>query len=128
MLTRSWRDQPVTMIRASVTLQVLLIVYVLTVGARINSTEPISNQVLWFVLSLFLLHRISRGGGVAWVVLLVLNALPLLQVLLGTAGWPGWYEVGLVTMLAAQTVLLLSPAVRAAVFGRPVTPPALRMR
>jgi hypothetical protein len=111
-MSRLWRQQAGTLLLAFITLDVLTLAATRTVGASLNAGQPAAGQLIGFALDGFLVWRIWRGGRVAWTVLLVLTAGLLLLVILG-AGWP-WpaYLVVMLAILAAQTSILLSPAVR----------------
>jgi hypothetical protein len=78
----------------------------------LNAGQPVTDELLWLALGGFLAWRVWRHGRMAWVVLLILTAafLPLVP---ASPAWPFPLDlVGIFAIPAAQTVLLLSPAIR----------------
>jgi hypothetical protein len=89
-----------------------LCAYVETAGAQINAhTDSAQQQVAWLLIDAFLVWRVWRGGRIAWAILLVLNVIDLALLLVGSVSWTA-YEAGLAAFVIAQTVILLTPAVR----------------
>jgi hypothetical protein len=111
-MSRLWRQQAGTLLLAFITLDVFTLAAMRTVGASLNAGQPATGQLIGLALDGFLVWRIWRGGRVAWTVLLVLTA-GLLLLLILAAAWP-WsaYLLVMLAILGAQTIILLSPAVR----------------
>lgn len=69
--------------------------------------------VLWLAVDLWLVHRIRRSSGIAWVALLALSvlaaALGVLAVVQVGVSWPA---VAVVVLNTAVVALLLTPVVR----------------
>lgn len=105
MNTTWWRTHPVG--RRLVAVAGLELVATVVSGPGVVS-------LLWFLLTLWLLHRIRRSSGIAWVVLLVVSvlavALAVLAVVAGSAA--AWVGIVVAVLGAAQVVLLLTPPVR----------------
>jgi hypothetical protein len=111
-MIRLWRDQAGVLLIAFIALDVLIFTATRTVGASLNAAQPVTGQLIGLALDALLVWRIWRGGRVAWTVLLILTAGLLLLVVMAAA-WPWSGElVVMLAVLASQTVILLSPAVR----------------
>jgi len=117
-MVRAWRDRVDWLLLAFVMLDVLTLAYSRTAGASLNIGQPVGRQLIWVALDCFLVWRIWRRGRIAWAVLLILTVLPLLQILVGAVRPFPPYLVGLLAVLAVQTALLFSPAVRGHVQDR----------
>jgi len=92
-------------------LEILLSVYISTVGAELNRFIQGQPQVFWLVLDLVLLWLVARGSPVAQWTLMAITGLPLL-IAVTTMFPPTWYLGGLVAIGAGELVCLLSPPVR----------------
>jgi hypothetical protein len=117
-MVRAWRGRADWLLLAFMVLDGLTLAYTRTAGASLNTGQPIGRQVIWLALDGFLVWRIWLRGRIAWTVLLILTASQLILILVGAVGPFPPYLVGLLTVIAAQTALLLSPAVRGHVRGR----------
>jgi hypothetical protein len=111
-MVRAWRQQAGALLVAFMVLDLLTFIYTRTAEASLNAGQPVAGQLLWLALDGFLAWRIWRHGRVAWAVLLALTAILLLLIVLGSV-WP-WspHVLGFLAILAAQTMLLISPAIR----------------
>lgn len=90
---------------------VLIVVYLRTAGASLNSRQPIGGQLVMLALHTGLAWSIWRRSRVAWGILLALSGILDILILAG-AGWPpSPFLLGFLALLAAQAMLLLSPAV-----------------
>lgn len=69
--------------------------------------------VLWLALGVWLVHRIRRSSGIAWLLLLVVSGLAgALGVLVLLQGGVAWAAVAVVVLNLAVVGLLLTPTVR----------------
>lgn len=105
------RSPAVLTLAAFLILDALIIAYLRTAGASLNSRQPIGGQILMLVLHAWLAWRIWRRSRVAWTVLLALTGI-LAVLILMAAVWP-WspFLLGFMALLAAQIVLLVNPAI-----------------
>ncbi|MFO7960430.1 MAG: hypothetical protein R6U94_05750 [Nitriliruptoraceae bacterium] len=105
------------LLRLVVVLDVLTVVYSRTVGAELNASWPLSNQLFWIGLHALLAYRVWRGGRLAWTLLFVLKAGPALLLLALATATPSDGSFSYVAPLAlaglTQAGLLLLPRVRA---------------
>jgi hypothetical protein len=92
-------------------LDLTILVFTQTAGARLNSGH-IGQQVAWTAIDVFLVWRVWRGGRIAWGLLLALDVIPLAMMVAGHVGPWGAYDDGLFLFALAQTLILLTPAVR----------------
>lgn len=97
-----------------IAMDVLVVVYTRTVGAELNTSSPLSNQLFWVGIHALSAYRVWRGGRLAWTVLFVVTAGPALLMLALTAsdGTFG-YVAPLALAGLAQAGILLLPRVRA---------------
>jgi hypothetical protein len=111
-VVQAWRQQASWLLITFMVLDVLGVVYTRTAGASLNAGQPITGQLIWLALDSLLAWRIWRHGRLAQIVLLILRASLLLLVVI-SAGWP-WppYLLGVLAITSAQTMLLVSPAIR----------------
>lgn len=65
--------------------------------------------VTWTLLGAWLAYRASRGGVIAWVVLVVVTVIPSIGILFDPLGM---YEILVVSLLVAQLMLLFSRPLR----------------
>jgi hypothetical protein len=119
-MIQAWRRRPGTLLIAFELLDLLSFVFARSVGPYVDQPSAdqwptVAGQVFWLALDGLLAWRIWRRGRAAWAVLLALTTIPLGMFLVGlfTAG-TAWLAFRVVagTILAAQTVLLMSPAIR----------------
>jgi hypothetical protein len=78
------------------------------------SHVPIADQLVWLALDSLLAWCLWRRSRAAWAILLVITAFPLLGSLVAMFAvwsWPA-YGQALAAIVAAQTMLLISPAIR----------------
>jgi hypothetical protein len=114
-MIRAWRQQPGTLILAFAVLDALA--FAVTRPARQYASHvPITDQLIWLAIDGLLAWGIWRHSRAAWATLTVLTAIPLLGSLAAAVdardwSWPA-YGQALAAILTAQTVLLLSPAIR----------------
>lgn len=109
-MPKIWLTGAAELIIACLGLELLLLVYQLY-GAG-DGRSQLGKLVFWCAVDVVLLWRIWRRGRASWVVLVVLDGLAIAELLLGLA-WPwGLYETGLLVIVLAQLVLLVSPAIR----------------
>jgi len=103
-----WRYGAPELIISCLGLELVLLAYQLYLGPAAG----LRALIFWTALEMFLLWRIWRGGKVAWVVLVLLDAAAVGVLVLGQA-WPwDWSGTGLLAIVAAQLIMLVSPAVR----------------
>jgi hypothetical protein len=107
---RIWRKSTAELIIACLGLELLLLLYQLY-GAEDGGAQ-LGKLVFWCAVDVLLLWRVWRRGRASWLVLVILDGLAIAELLLGLV-WPwGLYETGLLVIVLAQLVLLVSPAVR----------------
>jgi hypothetical protein len=114
-MIRAWRQQPGTLLIAFAVLDALTFA-VTRPAAPYARHVPIAGQLAWLAIDGLLAWRVWRGSRGAWAVLLVLTALPLLGSLVAAVSawywsWPA-YGQALAVIVTAQTMLLISPAIR----------------
>jgi hypothetical protein len=115
-MSRIWRGDVRLLLAVAAALEVLLVVYTRTAGAALNAHQPLGPQVAETGFGLFLLWRVWRGGRIAWLVMVVMDALLLVATAAGVTA-VGPYLAGLWGYVAVQLAVLLSPAVRRQVGG-----------
>jgi hypothetical protein len=93
-------------------LDLALLVFTKTAGARYNPASMMDQQTAWTAIDAFLVWRVWRGGRVAWALLLGICVVPLVLMMLGHVGPWGAYDGGLFILGVAQVLILLTPAVR----------------
>jgi len=71
-------------------------------------------NLLWLLLTLWLLHRVRRSSGVAWLVLLAVSVIAVALAVLALVAGAGttWVSVVAAVLGAGQVALLLTPPVR----------------
>ena len=117
-MPRIWRTDVRLLLAVAAVLDVLLVVYTRTAGAALNAHVPFGPQLAETGFDLFLLWRVWRGGWVAWLVMIVLDSLFIVMMVFGVPS-VGSYLIGLWAFAAVHLAVLLSPAVRHQVSGRP---------
>jgi hypothetical protein len=111
MMARLWRRDAGPLLVAFLLLDLAIFVYSQTAGARLNSGPDLAaQQIAWTTLDVFLVWRVWHRGWWAWAILFALNIFLLAAMLVGWSS--GRYVIGLVVFVAAQTLILLAPAVR----------------
>ena len=116
-MVRAWHQQASSLLIMFMLLDALSVIYTRTAGASLNAGQPITGQLIWLALDSILAWRIWRRGRLAWTVLLILRALFLALVLIEAPSPLTPYLLGALAIPAAQTVLLISPAIRGHVWG-----------
>jgi hypothetical protein len=111
---RGPRVRVATLILVAVVAEVLL--FAVTLPAEFDGGDPLS-RALWFLLSLFWLYRIHRGGHVSWALFV---ASSLVSTGLALYAAPAWSALTLLPLVLLQVLVLLTPQVRAHV--RPAGP------
>jgi hypothetical protein len=103
-MARIWRDSPGQLL----TLYLVLGVIALAVS---HSSPSAKSQLQWFLLAVFLAWRVSRGGWVSRLILILVSmTLFAGAAFIGPHQWnPG--ILALLAIYAAQVALLVSPAV-----------------
>ncbi len=73
-MTRLWREDAGPLLVLFLVLDIAILVYGQTAGARYNShIDFAGQQVAWMAIDAFLVWRIWRGGRLAWGILLALS-------------------------------------------------------
>ena len=109
-MARISRQGTAELIIGCLALELLLFVYQLYGDGAAGS--QLGKLAFWSAVDILLLWRIWRGGRASWTILVVLDAFALSELLLGLV-WPwGLHQDGLLAIVAAQLVLLMSPAIR----------------
>jgi hypothetical protein len=122
-----WRTRARALLIALVILDASILVDARTagIGSRVMGvfwsgvTSNTSFMLAACAVEAFLIWCVWRRGLVAWYLLLYLVGLNAIKTLLASASSPGFYLLGLLAMLVAQFAILISPAVRRHVAGRP---------
>jgi|GEM_PF-2340356 len=115
-MTRIWRTDARPLLIVFMLIDVAIFAYTETAGARINSRAHLdltAQQIGWAALDAFLVSRVwrgRRGGHAAWAVLFGVNIAVLALMLFGGA-WNAYASM-LYVFVIAQTLILLTPAVR----------------
>ncbi|HEY2549530.1 MAG TPA: hypothetical protein VGI64_03025 [Streptosporangiaceae bacterium] len=72
--------------------------------------SELGKLAFWYCLDVLLLWRIWHASEAAWVILVLLDGVAVAELVFGMV-WPwGLYGTGLLAIVLAQFVLLLSPA------------------
>jgi hypothetical protein len=107
-MLRLWRTSAGPPLVTFLIIDLAIIFYTSTAGARVNTTAGHAQVLLGTAIDVFLVWRVWRGGVVAWAVLLGLDLL-LAALLLGALST---YVIPLFALVLAQVLLLLVPTVR----------------
>jgi hypothetical protein len=112
-MIRAWRQQPGTLIVAFALLDVLTFA-VTRPAEQYASHVPITDQLFWLAFDGLLAWRLWRRSRAAWAILLILTPFPLIGSLVATPAVWSWptYGQALAAIVAVQTMLLISPAIR----------------
>jgi hypothetical protein len=111
-MIRLWREQTRMLLIAFIALDALILAATRTAGAGLNAGQPIAGELIGFAIDGLLVWRIWRRGRVAWTVLLIFTAGLLLLAFLGAARPWSAELIAMLAILGAQTIILLSPAIR----------------
>jgi hypothetical protein len=102
-------------LRTIATLYLTLDCVLLLWNAPSTPAEGMGRQVFWVFVDAFLVYRIAKGSKGAWLVLLLLTALPILLVPFGFMAIPPTLHTEAYAALAVclfQLLLLPHPAIR----------------
>jgi hypothetical protein len=115
MARRIWFSQAGRLLVAYLLLDVVIMIYSSTAGARLNAGQDVlGEQAGWTAADVLLCWLAWRAGKLAltaWVVLLFGVVVPLLQLLIGMATFT-LYIGGFFVILILQAAALLTPPVR----------------
>ena len=111
-MVRAWRQQAGSLLITFMVLDALGVVYMRTAGASSNAGQPIAGQLVWLALDSFLAWRIWRRGRRARDVLLGFRGAVLLLLVIPAVWLRPPYLLGALAIIAAQAMLLVSPAIR----------------
>ena len=107
---RIWRQGTAELIVAFLLLDVIEYLGRLYRG---GSDAQLGKLAAWYCLTVLLAWGIWRASKLAWVMLVVLTELALVEALLGLfRPGAGLFAAGLLSAVLVQFVLLLSPAIR----------------
>jgi hypothetical protein len=92
-------------------IDVAIWLYTSTAGAQLNSHIDLgAQQAGWTIIDAALVWRVWGGARWAWLLLILLDVVPLAELLIG--GVRNFYVLVLYAFLINQILILLTPAVR----------------